>query len=92
MSDNHNESDEQRWISGKEALRHCNWRESHGVELPFRQWLASIGVPCIKQTGKKWLIDKQLLDSKLTQLQAMQREGLDDRDIYYHIGGFELNE
>lgn len=85
------------WITGKEALEICKWRsterrKSKGVEKPFREWLASIGVPCTKYAGLGWRVDGDLLESKLKTLQSMKASGLDDSEVYEMIGGFELSE
>jgi hypothetical protein len=85
------------WITGKEALEICKWRsperrKSKGVEKPFREWLASIGVPCTKWAGSGWLVDGDLLEQQLQSLQTFKAAGLNDSEVYEILEGFELRE
>ena len=85
------------WITGKEALEICKWRsterrKSKGVEKPFREWLASIGVPCTKYAGLGWRVDGDLLEHKLQLLQYCKSKGLPDHRAYIVLEGFELSE
>jgi hypothetical protein len=89
---------ESKWITGMQAMEVCQWRtakrrKEKGVEKPFREWLASIGVPCTRWGERKtWMVDGELLARKLDTLSQMKAAGLDDLDIMEQLGGFKLTE
>lgn len=69
------------WLPALQVMEWVGWRTTHGVEKPFRDWLANMDVGCVKWGQGKWLVDVKALNNALHTIAAKRQEGYDDVDI-----------